>query len=155
VRVKCLNCGATHAIIPAFSLPGTSIGTKEAEEYIKSRKNNISRQEAAEILVSKGIRGEGYPKYFDKAFNNAVNKAKAIFTEYGDHTLKGLDWLESVIGKCSEPITLFNMFCLSHNINCIFFIRSNAIIFKVNKSKIKSSLNMVSNFYSDKGINSS
>ncbi|MBN1834994.1 MAG: hypothetical protein JW820_04030 [Spirochaetales bacterium] len=35
LRCICGNCRVTHAIIPSFSLPGTSIETQEAETYLE------------------------------------------------------------------------------------------------------------------------
>jgi hypothetical protein len=46
IRVMCTKCGITHAIIPLFSLPGTSIGTAEAENYLKERAEGASRTKA-------------------------------------------------------------------------------------------------------------
>jgi hypothetical protein len=46
IRVLCTHCGITHAIIPSFSLPGTSIGTEEAENYLEDRAHGASRMKA-------------------------------------------------------------------------------------------------------------
>jgi hypothetical protein len=46
IRVLCTQCGITHALIPSFSLPGTSIGTEEAESYLKARAEGASRMKA-------------------------------------------------------------------------------------------------------------
>lgn len=155
MRVKCNVCGTTHAIIPSFSLPGTSIGTEDAENYFLLRRNNISRQIAAKSIYSKGIRSFEHPKNLDKLLEKTINRAKAIFTEVGDHCLNGLAWIESVVGKGQDPITSFNNYCLSQNVNCIFFIRYNAIIFKKNKSENAFSHDNTPDNYGDKGINSS
>lgn len=37
LRVRCLTCRKTHALIPSFSVPGTSIGMKEVESFIFKR----------------------------------------------------------------------------------------------------------------------
>jgi hypothetical protein len=46
VRLLCTRCGTTHALIPSFSLPGTSIGTAEAESYLHARSEGASRMQA-------------------------------------------------------------------------------------------------------------
>ena len=46
VRLLCTQCGITHALIPSFSLPGTSIGTAEAERYLHTRAEGVSRMNA-------------------------------------------------------------------------------------------------------------
>ena len=51
--VKCHNCGTHHAIIPSFSLPGTSLGTKEVEIFYEKRASGSSRNEAGEELLKK------------------------------------------------------------------------------------------------------
>ncbi len=38
-RCLCTYCRTTHAIIPSFSLPGTTVGTEEVEEYLESWEN--------------------------------------------------------------------------------------------------------------------
>jgi hypothetical protein len=50
VRLLCTCCGITHAIIPSFSLPGTSIGTAEAESYLHARSEGASRMSAGRYL---------------------------------------------------------------------------------------------------------
>jgi len=51
--VKCHNCGTHHAIIPSFSLPGTSLGTKEVEIFYEKRASGSTRNEAGEELLKK------------------------------------------------------------------------------------------------------
>jgi hypothetical protein len=46
IRVTCTECEITHAIIPSFSLSGTSIGTREAEDYLEERARGASRTKA-------------------------------------------------------------------------------------------------------------
>jgi len=51
--VKCHNCGTHHAIIPSFSLPGTSLGTKEVEIFYEKCASGSSRNKAGEELLKK------------------------------------------------------------------------------------------------------
>ncbi len=46
--VRCRRCGQTHAVMPSFSLPGTSVGTAEAEGYMLKRHRDASSNEAGE-----------------------------------------------------------------------------------------------------------
>jgi hypothetical protein len=54
LRLKCEVCGTTHAVIPSFSLPGTSIGAKEAEEYLIKRAEGVGRGVAGKVLLQAG-----------------------------------------------------------------------------------------------------
>jgi len=49
-RCICSAYGITHAIIPSFSVSGTSIGTKEAEAYIKLREQGQGRRKASKVF---------------------------------------------------------------------------------------------------------
>jgi len=54
VRVMCTNCRVTHALIPSFSLPGTSIGTAEAESYLHERDRGASMMSAGSCFFRAG-----------------------------------------------------------------------------------------------------
>ena len=78
LRVRCRSCGTTHAVMPAFSLPGTSIGTEEAEEYLLARAGGSGRTTASKALRSFEV-SDRYPKQLDRMFFKAVAQAKALF----------------------------------------------------------------------------
>jgi hypothetical protein len=121
-------------------MPGTSHGTKEIEKYFIKKNKGISRHESCKNTnISKA-----YTFTLDKSFHNKVNQAKAIFTNYGNPELVGLDWIFSVVGKnSSSPLLDINQFCLKNKINCIFFSRTNIILFSPLKSSSIISLNNV------------
>jgi hypothetical protein len=52
LRCICGHCGVTHAVIPSFSLPGTSVGTEEADSYLKLREQGQGRGCAAAQVVA-------------------------------------------------------------------------------------------------------
>jgi hypothetical protein len=135
-RVQCKICKTTHAIIPSFSLPGTSIGAFEAEFYLKNRENGISKIKSGNIFVSKGLSFKYYQS-FEKMILRAFNNAKSIFPNEGDHTLSVLNWIQSIIGNSENPISDFNEYCLANSINAVFCPRFNILIFKKNKSGSK------------------
>ena len=56
-RVICHTCGTTHAMIPRFSVPDTSLGTEEAEQSLLTRAAGDSRSEAARPLVARAWKG--------------------------------------------------------------------------------------------------
>jgi hypothetical protein len=134
--VICTQCGTTHALIPSFSLPGTSIGTAEALNYLYLRENGVARKHTADIFSNLEMKGN-YATKFEKMFKRCVNNAKAIFTGIGDHNLNGIEWIKSVIKKDMDLINDFNRFCLEHNVNAILCNRANILVFKKNKKKKK------------------
>jgi hypothetical protein len=135
-------------------LPGTSIGTKEIQDYLLLRRNNISKTIAGSVFLKAGF-SQKYPVILEKLLNKSINNAKAIFVNRGDHSLSGIDFIESIIGKTEQPIFDFNQYCLRNNINCIFCSRFNILIFKLNKSKKIISHNKVCSNNKTNIINSS
>jgi len=65
----------------AFSLPGTSVGTKEAEEYLLARAEGTGRSAASAKLKRFGV-GDRYPKQLDLMFFNVVAQATALFAAF-------------------------------------------------------------------------
>jgi len=95
LRVRCRNCGRTHALMPAFSLPGTSIGTEQAEEYLLARAGGTGRTAASAELKRLGI-GDRYSKQLDRMFFKAVAQAKALFAESACLQSEPMAWVQSL-----------------------------------------------------------
>lgn len=129
LRVRCRGCGCTHALIPAFSLPGTSIGSQEAEGYLKARAaGGEGRGRAGRELVQQGMSGR-YPKSLDQMFGTAVRRAKAFFPQAADERLSGLPWVCAALGSAERPLVELNRFCLSRGVNAVCFCRASILIF--------------------------
>lgn len=71
IRVRCGTCRSTHALIPEFSLPSTSIGTAEAEAYMRARHDGQSQQQASKIFTARGM-AVGYGIRFEKKIETAI-----------------------------------------------------------------------------------
>src|SRR5271157_4001382 len=123
VRVRCRNGRRTHAMIPSFSLPGSSVGTEETEGYLMARERGVGRGRAAVELLRRGM-GEGYSKHLERMFATAITRAKAVFADYGDGRLQGLAWVRSVVGHAEHPLVELNRFCLVHGANGVCFCRA-------------------------------
>ena len=54
LRLRCRGCGRTHAVIPSWSLPDTSVGSAEVERYLLARERGVSRAVALEELRARG-----------------------------------------------------------------------------------------------------
>lgn len=83
IRVLCLNCKSTHALIPECSLPGTSIGTEEANHYMKERSRGISQVKSSSLFTSQGMSSK-YGVSLEKRFQLAHRKAQSLFPDATD-----------------------------------------------------------------------
>jgi hypothetical protein len=126
--VRCAGCGVTHAIMPSFSLPNTSIGTEEAEEYLKTRATGASRGHAARGLLERGL-SEDYPRRLEQRLEVAVSRGKALWPHAGAQGLGGLQWMESLCGASDRPLLAMNSFALGHQVNALCFCRSSILLF--------------------------
>jgi len=132
-RVRCRVCGTTHAMIPCFSVPGTSLGTEEAERCLLARARGASRREASAQLVQQGMewrRGVG----LERMLNTAVTRAKAIWPEAASPSLHGLAWIAAVCGRFDHPITDLNCWALTHGVNAICFCRHTILLFPARRT---------------------
>jgi|TARA_B100000315_G_scaffold236180_1_gene251731 hypothetical protein len=114
--------------MPAFSLPGTSGGTKEVEEYLIKRENGDGRKAASEVFADLGV-GARYPKQLDRMLVTAVSRAKALFPDVADDRLSGLSWIRAATGEKVRPLWSLNRYALNHQYNCICFCRASIITF--------------------------
>lgn len=140
-----MACRSTHAIIPSFSLPGTSMGTKEAEEYIQLREKGLGRKTAGKtLLLEKGL-SLGCLYNLEKSFYTATARAKVIFNIASLRSVSGLAWLHGIIEEAEEgQVNNFNHYCLSEGVNAIYLSRVNIIHFKKSKGGKRNSLNLES-----------
>ena len=114
--------------MPAFSLPGTSIGTEEAEEYLLARAGGKGRAMASPVLQNFKV-SDRYPKQLDGMFFKAVAQAKALFAESGYVQPEPMAWVQSLVGKETRPLWSLNRYCLAHGYNCVCFCRASIIRF--------------------------
>jgi hypothetical protein len=129
LRCICGNCGVTHAIIPSFSLPGTSIGTQEAEAYIQRREGGQGRGRAARVFSGEKAMSPNHPAVLDRAFRVAVDRAKAIFVAQADGGLTGIAWVQALTGETGHPMASLNQYCLEHRVNGICLTRYTIHLF--------------------------
>ena len=65
LRLRCRGCGRTHAVIPSWSLPDTSVGSAEVERYLLARERGDSRAVALAELRERGMHA-GYGKQLER-----------------------------------------------------------------------------------------
>lgn len=114
--------------MPSFSLPGTSIGTKEAEQYLVARRGGASRAQAGRALAACGVK-EGYPKALEGMLETAVMRGKALFAQAADPRLSSLAWVEAVCGAADRPLFRLNRYALAHGVNALCFCRRSILLF--------------------------
>lgn len=140
LRVRCGRCRVTHALMPRYSLPGTSIGTAEAEKYLLARAEGRGRGAASAAVEHQGVSSR-YPKQLDRMFATAIARAKALFPEFGEIRLAAMEWVHTVVGSKTAPLWSLNRFCLAHQYNCICFARASIIRFRPRSARTGSSHN--------------
>jgi hypothetical protein len=128
-RVRCRPCRTTHALIPRFSVPGTSMGREEAERCLGSRREGACRRVAAEELVECGMEQRA-GKRLERKLAVAVERGKAIWPEAADPALGTWEWIQTVCGSTAQPILLMNRFALEHRVNAICFCRAPILLFR-------------------------
>ncbi len=130
----------THALMPAFSLPGTSGGTEKVEVYLIKRERGDGRKAASEVFADLGV-GVRYPKQLDRMLSTAVSRAKALFPDATDDRLSGLAWIRAATGEKERPLWALNRYALNHQYNCICFCRASIITFSSTTARGASSHN--------------
>lgn len=154
--VKCPNCRKHHAIIPSFSLPGTSLGTAEVQDFIKNRANGQSRLKAGKQLLDAGTSFK-HLKHIEKMFHRTVERMKAIFAGVVQKSGNGLTWCRELLETrdTNDIIYTLNTFCLERGVNAVFCNRVNILLFLQNKPGTISSNNLGPVTGPGIGINSS
>jgi hypothetical protein len=127
-RVRCHSCNTTHALIPSFSVPDTSLGLEETESCLLARWNGASRAVAARALIAQGMESR-CEKRLEKMLGAAVARAKAIWPEAAELRLQPLAWIGTVCGRADHPILDMNRWALDHGVNAICFCRSAILFF--------------------------
>jgi hypothetical protein len=142
-RLICAVCGVTHAVIPSFSLPDTSLGTREVEDYLSARQAGQTRGQAGIFFLSLG-RSMGFLKHLEKSFRRRVRNFLTIFPapEKSTPLANPLDHLKKTVSCAADILLQANLFCLSQGVNCVFFSRFSLLIFRPKNAPPGSPLNM-------------
>lgn len=133
LRVRCGVCRTTHALMPSFSLPDTSVGTEEAERYLMRRHEEVGRGTAGKQLLELGV-SQRYGLQLERMFTRSLQRAKALFPDAGDPGLQGMRWVHSVVSDPSRPLYSLNCFCLQGGVNPVCFCRASILRFHPRKS---------------------
>jgi len=138
-RVRCKNkiCYRTHAIIPSFSVPGCSIGTRELNLFIQARNSGKTVDEAGQCFVDAGMSAD-YPESIHKKLKRFRSRIETVFTPVT--TLWG-NYSSLIVGLAgkSEPARKLNGLCAKRGFNPVLFSRINILSFpKINAGPVHS-----------------
>jgi hypothetical protein len=119
LRLRCRVCRSTHALIPSFSLPGTSLGTVEVESFVAARSAGCSRRGAASMLIQRGVQ-EGYLRRIEKLIRTAIHRAKALFGDLACEIGEAYRWLQEATAGDSRPIVVLNRRSIALGYGAVF-----------------------------------
>ena len=119
LRVRCRGCRKTHALIPLFSVPGTSIGLNELESFIIKRAEGTSRMEAGGLLRRHGF-GTDYLRSLERRILTGIHRAKALLPGVGDHHLPAWQWLIEAAGTGDHPAYTLNTLSIAAGWGAVF-----------------------------------
>ncbi len=111
LRLICRNCRRTQAIIPAFSLPHTSLATQKVQRYFEYRQAGLSRHKAT-IASNFVSYSHGFLRLLERRLQRAVSQAKAIFPNWGNPHVADFSWVTSVVKVQAEALALVNAKCI-------------------------------------------
>lgn len=138
LRVRCRSCRGTHAVIPSFSLPGSSLGTVAVEEFIAKRYAGHSRRAAGRVLIERGV-PEGYLRRIEKLIHTAIHRAKALFSTLVTHIGEPYRWLQEVTAGDPHPVGVLNRRSISLGYGAIFCALAGGAGRRMHSSGIRSS----------------
>lgn len=119
LRVRCRVCRTTHAVIPSFSVPGTSIDLEDVETFICHRRDGMSRRAAGETFSTRRM-GEEYVRSLERRLIRGIHQAKALFPDLGDHRLHTWDWLIHATGETTQPVFRLNTLSIAAGWGAVF-----------------------------------
>lgn len=119
LRLRCRSCRRTHALMPSFSLPGTSLGTVEAEGFIAGRSAGYSRRVAGSLLIERGV-SEEYLRRIEKLIHTGIHRAKALFTHLVPQVGEAYRWLKEATGGHNRPIIVLNARSIALGFGAVF-----------------------------------
>jgi len=134
-RVKCLNpdCKSTHAIIPSFSVPGCSIGTKELNYFIKAIARGKTVEEAGQCFVDAGMSPD-YPESIHKRLKRYRSRIETIFEPVTFLFACYSHLILHLVDNNIDPVKGLHQLCSRRRFNPVLFSRTNILAFPDNNS---------------------
>ena len=139
VRILCLGCGTTHALIPSFSLPDSSHDTEDVEKYLAARELGQARREAGARFLAAG-RDVRVLKRIERSFARCVRNWSAIFAmdiaaRYAYKVLAAVVVVEArIVEEPAAVLLAANLYALERGVNAVFASRSSILLFRSRKT---------------------
>jgi hypothetical protein len=127
-RVMCLNtaCRKTHAIIPSFSVPCCSIGSKELDSFIRARNEGKSVDQAGQCFIEAGMSPD-YPESIHKRLKSYIDRITLIFQPLIPHRREYSATIIQLAGE-DKPSLVLSCMCAKRGFNPVLFSRKNILI---------------------------
>ena len=135
------DCKKTHAIIPSFSVPGCSIGTKELDDFIKARAEGKTIDKAGQCFIDAGMSPD-YPESIDKRLKKYRTRIETVFAPITERFSAYFFLILNIAGNAT-PVTKLNQLCKNRGFNPVLFSRINILTFHKNNSNPSFSLNPI------------
>lgn len=134
-RVICRNpeCRRTHAIIPSFSVPGCSIGTKELNNFIKAMNRGKTVEEAGQCFIDAGMSPD-YPESIHKRLKRYRSRIETIFEPVTFLFVCYSQLILHLVDNNSDPVSKLHQLCYERKFNPVLFSRTNILAFRDNNS---------------------
>jgi len=141
IQIACTGkrCNSTHAIIPSFSVPCCSVGSKELDQFLAARASGETIEQAGQCFVDAGMSPD-YPESLNKRFKGYVRRIEFIF-EPLEHPPCYAQLIFLLTGPCSDPSLILNLLCGESGFNPVLFSRINILLFFKNTSETIGSYN--------------
>ena len=106
--MRCHGCRKTHAIIPSFSVPHTSLDTKMVQTYLKDRDSGASRMASSKASGFFSYASLDFLRSLEKRFAAAVVRGKALYPDWGNEHSHGYRWIVSATGNVDHALFILN-----------------------------------------------
>ena len=134
-RVMCRDpeCKKTNAIIPSFSVPGCSIGTKELNCFIKARGRGETIEEAGQCFIDAGMSPD-YPESIHKRLKRYRSRIETIFETVMFLFVCYSQLILHLTKNNIDPVRELHQLCSRKRYNPVLFSRINILAFPDNNS---------------------
>ncbi len=141
-RVRCTNsiCRKTHAVIPSFSVPCCSIGTKELNQFITMRASGKTVEESGQCFINAGMCPD-YPEAIHRRLQRYRSRIETIFSQVVSVSNNYADLILDLTGSSKSPLPKLNQLCYEKRFNPVLFSRINILVLPDNKPNHVFSLN--------------